>query len=584
MFKRYYCTHCDGLVTESSICPVCGNRTLLIENTVYWSRKFHCPVIGNPGEKDPDLKRIGTSVRPVFPQERRLVRILLNEGEEFENEILWAVNNNTYLVNGKKKKVEFGLLSGNEELVERVREDILNSGTDWTAEEKKFYDSEQVSSFIAVNQNYLNEIVSEAVDYIKNITKNKGLDEIYVSFSGGKDSAVTSDLVMRALGTPSVLHFFGDTTLEYPETEEYVQKFKKIHPNTPFLTAKNNEQDFMSLCRTIGPPSRVLRWCCTVFKTGAISQKIESVFKNKKQIVSFQGIRRNESASRSKYERETQSPKIAQQVAASPIIDWFDSDIWLYILSNRLEINPAYKMGFTRVGCWCCPNNSIRSELLSSVYMEEESAEFKQFLYDFAQKIGKPDWKEYADSGKWKARQGGNGVEANRNIIVSYEPCVLEENAYTFQLNRDISDALYTLFKPFGTLNFSLGKKRLDEVYVLDRQTSAPLLKLSGKKGTRNLKVTVLGKHPAFKNKKITESLIRAQITKYQSCLACSGCQGACKFGALKVMNLDKKHVDRDNIRYTIDADKCVGCLECVTHFDSGCLMYKVLKIRIDQQ
>lgn len=583
MFKRYYCPHCDGLISESSVCPVCGNRTKLIENTVYWSKAHHCPIIGNPGDTNPDLKRIGTSVRPVFPQERRLIRMVLNESEDFEKEILWAVNNSVYVINGKRKKIDFKDAYHEEHIIRQIREAILYSDTDWEKEEEHYLSSDQIQNFITFNQDYLNELVSEAVDYVKRITQDKGLDEIYISFSGGKDSSVTSDLVMRALGTQQVIHFFGDTTLEYPETTKYVKKFRSEHPNTPFLVAKNNEQDFMSLCETIGPPSRVLRWCCTVFKTGAISQKIESIFKNKNQIISFQGIRRNESKSRSKYERETLSPKIAKQTAASPIIDWFDSDIWLYILSNHLEINPAYKKGFTRVGCWCCPNNSEWSEFLSTIYMKQESGEFRQFLYDFSRKIGKPDWKQYVDTGKWKARQGGNGVSANSNIVVAYEPCALEENTYNFQLNRDISDRLYTLFKPFGTLDFSLGKKRLDEVYILDRKSGAPLLRLSGKKGTRNLKVTILGKHPAFKNKKITESLIRAQITKFQSCLACSGCQSACKFGALKVMNLDKENVDRENVLYTIDTDKCVGCMECVSHYDSGCYMYKVLKVRIDK-
>lgn len=406
------------------------------------------------------------------------------------------------------------------------------------------------------------------------------MDELFVSFSGGKDSTVTSDLVLRALGTQSVLHFYGDTTLEYPESAEYLARFKKDHPATPILVARNNEQDFLSLCKLIGPPSRLLRWCCTVFKTGAISQKIEQVFKDKKQILSFQGIRRSESNSRSKYEREINSPKIAKQIAASPIIDWFDVDIWLYILSNHIDINSAYEKGFTRVGCWCCPHNSQWSRFLASIYMADETKEFNDFLYDFAKRIGKEDWKAYIDEGKWCARQGGNGLDASKNTIVSYQPCATEENTLNFQLNYPISESLYTYFKPFGLLDFSMGRKRLDEVYVLDRKTKMPIIRLSGKKGTKNLKISIVGKHPAFKSQRIVESLIRAQITKFQSCVGCNGCQGACKHNAIHIFNTDKQDVSRDTIQYSIDTDKCIGCLECVSHFEGGCLMYKVLKTK----
>ena len=47
--------------------------------------------------------------------------------------------------------------------------------------------------------------------------------DMFCVFSGGKDSTVTSDLVIRALSEPKILHIFGDTTLEFPETIKYVE-------------------------------------------------------------------------------------------------------------------------------------------------------------------------------------------------------------------------------------------------------------------------------------------------------------------------------------------------------------------------
>lgn len=112
------------------------------------------------------------------------------------------------------------------------------------------------------------------MDYIKNSTKDYTAKDMFVSFSGGKDSTVTSDIVMRALSEPKILHIFGDTTLEFPETMRYVDRFKKEHPQTPVLSSRNKDKDFEELCKLVGPPSRVMRWCCTIFKTGAIQRKI----------------------------------------------------------------------------------------------------------------------------------------------------------------------------------------------------------------------------------------------------------------------------------------------------------------------
>ena len=168
-----------------------------------------------------------------------------------------------------------------------------------------------------------------------------------------------------------------------------VERFKKNHPKTPVISARNKEKDFEELCKLIGPPSRVMRWCCTVFKTGTIQKKIRSLYRDKKQILTFYGIRRSESVSRSKYERESDSPKITKQRIISPIIDWMDFDIWLYILTTGIDFNDAYRLGYARVGCWCCPNNSGWSEFLSKVHMHEQSKHFREMLIDFATSIGK---------------------------------------------------------------------------------------------------------------------------------------------------------------------------------------------------
>lgn len=39
----------------------------------------------------------------------------------------------------------------------------------------------------------------------------------------------------------------------------------------------------------------------------------------------------------------------------NPIVDWKDSDVWDYIEAEKIEINPLYECGYSRVGCIGCP-------------------------------------------------------------------------------------------------------------------------------------------------------------------------------------------------------------------------------------
>ena len=428
---------------------------------------------------------------------------------------------------------------------------------------------------MTANQKRYDYISKEAMEYIRTKAENTALTEMFVSFSGGKDSTVVSELVMRALGTQEILHLYGDTTLEFPESQEYVKRFRKEHPKTLVDTAKNKDKNFEELCEQLGPPSRVMRWCCTIFKTGAIQRRIQTLFKGKKKILTFYGIRRSESSSRNKYDRESDSPKIATQKTVSPIIDWTDFDVWLYLLTTGIDFNSAYRLGYTRVGCWCCPNNSDWSGFLSQIYMPEQYEKWHTLLVEFAKKIGKPDPEVYVDEGNWKARQGGNGLEYSQTSVLTFKPCALQENALNFELQRPISEELYELFKPFGYINRSLGNERLGEVFVVDRNGNLQL-KLQGKLGQTTLKVSILSKTAGHsKSMKAVEDKVKNQITKYQMCMGCLGCESACKYGAIAIKT------DRSGlVSYKIKDDKCVRCGHCIAHYDGGCYMRKVMTIK----
>lgn len=564
---KYVCRN-DNIKTKSSTCPVCGERTELEKSDIYWCDNCKVPLFQSECECCSGKgTRITTDIRPVFPEERLLLEILLDKiPGTYEKDSVWNCSGNKYLINGKRIKFSVKELK-NKDVVD-IRSKYEEASKNISYE----YFEQYADKFVQANRSRYEFIVREAVDYIKNSTKDYTAKDMFVSFSGGKDSTVTSDIVMRALSEPKILHIFGDTTLEFPETMRYVDRFKKEHPQTPVLSSRNKDKDFEELCKLVGPPSRVMRWCCTIFKTGAIQRKIKTLFRNKNKIITFYGIRRSESASRSKYERETEGSKITKQITISPIIDWMDFDVWLYMLTTKIDFNYAYRLGYARVGCWCCPNNSGWSEFLSKIHMPQQSERFRQMLIDFAKQIGKPDPEVYVDDGKWKARQGGNGVDYAKKTAVSFEPCALEENAFNYELQRPISEQLYELFKPFGYLNFEFGNKRLGEVYVT-RKDGRLVLKLQGRIGSTTLKVTIIDyKIDGAASVKAAEDKVKCQITKYQMCMGCRACESICKHNAI-VIKEDKE----GNLDYKILDNKCVRCAECVNHYTAGCYMRKVL-------
>ena len=562
---RYRCQK-HNIISRDSQCPVCGERGDIVSD-IYWCEECNIPIYDKTcscchGKG----KRLTTDLRPVFPEERLLLEIILNKPFAYVKDSVWNCAGNSYVVNGTR--IEFSVRD-----LKTLDADRIRSQYEQYKDQNTYaYFDKQIARFIEANATRQEMIVREATEYIRKVTEGYDTTDMFVSFSGGKDSTVTADLVMRALSDARVLHIFGDTTLEFPKTYEYVERFKKEHPRTPILSSRNKEKNFQELCKQVGPPSRVMRWCCTIFKTGAITQKINSLFRKQTRVLAFYGIRRRESASRNKYEREAEGSKITKQVTVSPIIDWMDFDIWLYLLSTGIDFNEAYRLGYARVGCWCCPNNSVWSEFLSRIHMPQQSKDFRELLVDFAKSVGKPDAEQYVDDGKWKARQGGNGVAYAGKSVISFEACALEENAFNYELQRPITEELYELFRPFGWLNFDLGNARLGEVYVTGKNGNLRL-RLQGRIGSTHLKVTILDhKLDGAVNIKSAEEKVKCQLTKYQMCMGCGACRSICKHDAIKLIQQKDGRVE-----YSINNDKCVRCCECVNHYIAGCYMRKVL-------
>lgn len=569
-----WCKECRR-VTQLNKCELCGRPTEQdVPVEVYWCAECGVPILraaddinrGTCPECGNEVVYLASDMRPVFPEERLLIEILLDKPLEFIGKSVWA-NTNRYYIDGKP--IAITSKHYKKYTADYLREHLQK----YKSKNSYEFFNENVKKFVRANRTRLKAITDEAHNFIQQEAAKYPRENIVLSFSGGKDSTVTADLAVKALSDPSLVHIFGNTTLEFPLTIEYAGRFRIENPKAIFRIAQNKEQDFYSVCEDIGPPARMMRWCCSMFKTGPITRILNRYYRDI-NILTFYGIRKCESVSRSKYNRvedNAESVKIQKQKVASPIFLWQDLDVWLYIFGEDIDFNEAYRLGYDRVGCWCCPNNNERAQFLSSIYMPEQYKKWRDFLIDFAKKIGKPDAEVYIDSGKWKARQGGNGVKAALDVKIKYTNCTSEDHAKIYRLNRAVDDDFLNLFTPFGKVSKELGRKLISETLVLDIATNTPIISIQpftqdGYEYSVKIKTMNVASHEDLQRK------AAYQVRKFNACRKCLKCESLCQFGAISIVG----------DRYHIDEAKCKRCKKCVTakYLDGGCLMDKYLKTK----
>lgn len=570
-----WCRNCNIELKEKK-CPICGSDTVEdIPVEIAWCGECRVPVLQEISQADRGIcprcggkmKYMSSDIRPVFPEERLLLEILLDrKPNEYLEKSVWAINSR-YYIDGKSVSLPSLLFK-------TADADEISRKLDENKERNnyRFFEG-NIKKFIEANTARLNYIKDEAYQFVNKEAAKFPDENVVISFSGGKDSTATADIVIKSLSNPNLVHIFGDTTLEFQHTVDYARRYREEHPQAIFKVARNNEQVFLDVCEDIGPPARMMRWCCSMFKTGPITRVINSLYRNQ-QILTFYGIRKSESVSRSKYNRvedDAESVKIQQQTVASPIFFWKDMDVWLYLLAEGVDFNDAYRLGYDRVGCWCCPNNNQRAQFLSRIYMPEKSKQWKEFLIEFAKKIGKPDPEVYVEEGSWKARQGGNGLTAAGDVKIRFSNCTSEEHAKIYRLTRPFDDEFIGMFVPFGRVAPELGQKLLHEVIVLDPKTNVPILSIQpfvheGYEYSVKVKTMNVADHDDL------QRMAGYQVRKFNACRQCLKCESLCRAGAISIAGG----------LYYIDPEKCVHCKMCMTakYLDGGCTMDKYLRTK----
>ena len=246
---------------------------------------------------------------------------------------------------------------------------------------------------------------------------------LVVTTSGGKDSAVCVALAERA-GIPfEAMH--NHTTVDAPETVRFVREDfhrlegKGVKCTINFPVYKGQRVTMWSLIpQKLMPPTRVARYCCSILKERGGNGRFittgvrwaESV-KRKKNRGIYEAsppdkekriILNNDNDDRRRlFETCTLKPKRT----CNPIIDWTDGEVWDYIESEKLQINPLYQCGFSRVGCIGCPMaGTARRQREFALYPTYQAAYIRAFERMIEERIrrGKVD-------GSW--RIGTTGLD-----------------------------------------------------------------------------------------------------------------------------------------------------------------------------
>lgn len=397
------------------------------------------------------------------------------------------------------------------------------------------------------NRAYIERLQYEAESFIRETVKRFTGRPILVSFSGGKDSTVISHLVMNALGRSDILHIFADTTIELPDTYKYLQIFQKEHPLTPFISSRST-LDFYKTAESIGPPSRILRWCCSTHKTNPLAKLIDGM-SPLQGVLTFDGIRKAESSRRAQYPRISNQHKIAREILARPIIDWSDTQIWIYLLYHGINFNNAYQKGFRRVGCLHCPFNSDWSIRMIQNHYPQHYSRWQLFLKNQARRMEHPNSDAFI-SGGWRTRAGGRGLDHYKAAIES-APCIISDSAFFYQLlSGEIRNVKHFL-RPFGPQTQVKCNGYSETFLIHQKDTKEMLASVEVGFEDRAIRINYLLK----KNVRLFQQRLEKQLRKLQACIYCGSCEAKCPQKALNASGT-----------YLIDNDRCASCLDCVSH------------------
>ena len=230
---------------------------------------------------------------------------------------------------------------------------------------------------------------------IKEAVNEFGLEKVYISYSGGKDSTVLSHIAKSLY--PNILHIFSNTTNEYPETIQHI-KWEAECNNTNIITVLPSDSNgsiwtFKRVVEYYGYPlfskriSNAIRTYQHAMSSRTKKNSLDYIQRNFKKYIPYincpisdkccdklkkEPIRKKAKelglecailgilASES-YQREKDWLEYGCNVfhkhkdnQSRPLSFWTNEDIDEYISKYNVRISKLYEMGYKRNGCMYC--------------------------------------------------------------------------------------------------------------------------------------------------------------------------------------------------------------------------------------
>jgi len=198
-----------------------------------------------------------------------------------------------------------------------------------------------------------------------------------ISVSGGKDSTATLLWILERRGREDITPVFCDTGWEMDETYEYLD-YLENRLELKIYRIKSEIGGMRELCLYKKfMPNLVMRFCTVELKQKPLNKfKVENFYSKGIKFISLIGVRREESANRAnrkffeKY-RFTYNRKGYWEYIVQPIVNWTTQQVFDYLKEKKVEPNPLYKKGFTRVGCMpCIYDNPLTLEYAGEKYIK----------------------------------------------------------------------------------------------------------------------------------------------------------------------------------------------------------------------
>ncbi|HBE9444587.1 phosphoadenosine phosphosulfate reductase domain-containing protein [Clostridioides difficile] len=342
-------------------------------------------------------------MKPVFQEEQDLLERKLNITLPKN---IWRKGSKIYLNHFDKRpflSFKVNLLSNSLMLKEYKKPTHKN----YTLEEEYLLKKDMLESKVIKSINMTKKFILENLSH-----------KFIISLSGGKDSTVMKtimDLAIEELYQEGIhvkyrlisFNTSNDTaeTYLYLKNYHYMQKENIISPKIGFYNWITKNKNYFT-------PSIFVRNCCSTYKEGQLSKVLN---KNEKAVI-FLGMRKYESIKRKHYDFDLNESQIRvgnKLIVPNtwkrflPIVEWDDSDVWLYTLNRKIEYNKMYNLGFNRVGCLICPNQHDYTELLIKEYYPKQWSRWTNILskgYEIYGIDRRLKWSllEWCEGGKWK--------------------------------------------------------------------------------------------------------------------------------------------------------------------------------------